>query len=137
MAADPPKRTSILNCFAAYIRKKESAPQHLDDVLHIHQGPFDADALAEASNINLDMHLGFFRQPVVRRAFEKRQMPSVRLRSVIVVIAFAVFTTITGITRSSVYPKAEVGTLQQGTLIAGPMYYTFSIAAFAMCCVRK
>ena len=131
---DSPK-CGIFVCFAAYIRKKEVEPQNLDDVLHIHQGPLDADALAaEASNINLDMHLGVFRQHAVRRAFEKRQMPWVRLRSFIVGILFACFTAITGITRSSVYPRAEVGTLQQGTLIAGPMWYTFSIATFALCC---
>ena len=82
-AADLPRR-DLFNCFAAYYRKKD-APQNLDNVLHIHQGPFDADALADASNISLDMHLGLiFRQPVVRRAFEKRQMPFVRLRSVII-----------------------------------------------------
>ena len=132
-AADLPRR-DLFNCFAAYYRKKD-APQNLDNVLHIHQGPFDADALADASNISLDMHLGLiFRQPVVRRAFEKRQMPFVRLRSVIIVLAFAGFSTITGLSRPSDHPNAEVGTLQQGTLIAGPPYYTFSIAVFALCC---
>ena len=75
------------------------------DVPH-HKGPFDAHELAESATINLDLRLGFFRNPIVRKAFEKRQMPFVRRRSVVVVIAFAGFSITVSYTHLTLPTKA-------------------------------